>query len=807
MKNLQRGVGRCLMAAVLAVVVVVGVGSMAAMAQTPSANGEAWVQMPPYSEPIKVQYEVVDGQAIWQGDIVLGDVDEVERMSAMIEHRGNASLLSPGNVSGQGLAISNDDRLWPMGIVPYRFDSSFDGAEERAIRDAINHIQEKTDIEFRWNIFGDRQENKHSIRIKDNGSGCSGKSPVGRQGEGITTVNLWIGGCVTHEVAVSLVAHEILHALGLYHEHQRRDRDDYIAVPEGKENDTANWGVEYEEDHMGRYDCNSIMHYHSRKALPTNDCPQMEGIGIFRPNEGKWFFDYNRDGSPDNESGPWGQLKNDQPFAGDLDCDGSNDDVGIFRSRNTTFYLDFNHDGERDQKVSPSDYGPQQDDQVIVGDFDNDGCDDDLGIFRPGAGEWLFDHGLDGKLDESSGPWGRRTDYQAIAGDFDCDGFNDDVGIFRSGAGEWFFDYDHDGVRDDKSDRRWGQQSDDQAIAGDFDNDGCHDDVGIYRSSNSMWYFDYNHDGNRDDKSGPLGMQTNDQAIAGVSGIPFGNDKTMSQGDIYTIQTLYADEFQRRFTPLKLFWSDANTDNFTTATLEGESSARLSGYGFSDVEGCVYPDWVPGTVPLKSFWNGGRADYFTTATQAGADAARSAGYSFVRTEGYVFPSQEPGTVPLKLFWSHDRKDNFTTATREGAAAARAAGYGFSDIEGYVYPASKCENGVDLDAMSISADQNETMMQPAPIQALEVSAIGLSQSGHQFNVRAQGQGIASLSLEMFGLSGDRVVTKTSLGNSLRFRPMDDAGRPLANGVYLYRTTVRGMNGQVERSEVKKLVILR
>jgi len=46
-----------------------------------------------------------------------------------------------------------------------------------------------------------------------------------------------------------------------------------------------------------------------------------------------------------------------------------------------------------------------------------------------------------------------------------------------------------------------------------------------------------------------------------------------------------------------------------------------------------------------------------------------------------------------------------------------------------------------------------------------------------------------------------------GKQLRFRALDKAGHPLANGVYLYIVTVRGFNGEILSSQVKKLVILR
>ena len=41
--------------------------------------------------------------------------------------------------------------------------------------------------------------------------------------------------------------------------------------------------------------------------------------------------------------------------------------------------------------------------------------------------------------------------------------------------------------------------------------------------------------------------------------------------------------------PLKLFWSDARHDNFTTATAQGETDARNAGYRFVRIEGYLMP--------------------------------------------------------------------------------------------------------------------------------------------------------------------------------------------------------------------------
>ena len=76
-------------------------------------------------------------------------------------------------------------------------------------------------------------------------------------------------------------------------------------------------------------------------------------------------------------------------------------------------------------------------------------------------------------------------------------------------------------------------------------------------------------------------------------------------------------------------------------------------------------------VPLKLYYSDARGDNFTTATSDGERDARGAGYRYARTEGFLFSGQEDETVPLKLIYSDQRGDNFTTATSDGERDARA----------------------------------------------------------------------------------------------------------------------------------------
>lgn len=81
-----------------------------------------------------------------------------------------------------------------------------------------------------------------------------------------------------------------------------------------------------------------------------------------------------------------------------------------------------------------------------------------------------------------------------------------------------------------------------------------------------------------------------------------------------------------------------------------------------------------------------------------------------------------------------------------------------------------------------------------------------QGGIEF--RALGTGIEALQVEVYNLTGQLAFRSGwTTGNRLIWHPQAVAGRPLANGVYLYVLTARGANGELVRSEIGKFVWLR
>lgn len=187
-----------------------------------------------------VQYVVIDGLAIFEGDIVLGTADDVSQVTDQLR------LELSGQVAS-GVVITGAQYRWTNCTVPYTIDSAL--PNQARVTDAIAHWQDKTNY-----TFVPRTSEADYVTFRP-WTGCS--SMVGRRG-GQQFINL-ASGCTKGNTI-----HEIGHAIGMWHEQSREDRDTFV---------TINWakiqaGFEHnfnqhitDGDDVGAYDYGSIMHY------------------------------------------------------------------------------------------------------------------------------------------------------------------------------------------------------------------------------------------------------------------------------------------------------------------------------------------------------------------------------------------------------------------------------------------------------------------------------------------------------------------------------------------------------------------
>ena len=200
-----------------------------------------------------VQYVVVDGMAMFEGDIVLGTVEQVQRDSEVLAAELRGELAS-------GVIISGSQFRWPNCTVPFDIDPSL--PNQARVTDAIAHWQTHTGFTFVARTPANAATFPDWVTFRPS-SGCS--SSVGRRG-GQQFVNLG-GGCTTGNTI-----HEIGHTVGMWHEQSRQDRDAFVTIQWAN----IEAGLEHnfdqhisDGDDVGPYDYGSIMHY-PRNAFGIN---------------------------------------------------------------------------------------------------------------------------------------------------------------------------------------------------------------------------------------------------------------------------------------------------------------------------------------------------------------------------------------------------------------------------------------------------------------------------------------------------------------------------------------------------------
>lgn len=148
-------------------------------------------------------------------------------------------------------------KSWPNGVVVYDFAEDFDNQDD--VLDAMEVWVEKTGGMI---SFKERTNESDYVEFFK-GDGCW--SYIGKQG-GKQEISLG-SGCYTGQAV-----HEIGHALGLWHEHTRADRDSFVEIMWCNiDEDSKNNFVKRSStsDMNGEYDYQSVMHY-TEKSFSIN---------------------------------------------------------------------------------------------------------------------------------------------------------------------------------------------------------------------------------------------------------------------------------------------------------------------------------------------------------------------------------------------------------------------------------------------------------------------------------------------------------------------------------------------------------
>jgi hypothetical protein len=187
-----------------------------------------------------VRYSVVDEQAIFEGDILLGTVEEMEQIRQSVEG-------PPPEGVAAGIVIPGASFRWPNRTINFNVDNALTNTQR--VTDAIQHWEDNTNVRFR------QRTNEANFVTFQPGGGCS--AHVGMRG-GQQFITL-AAGCTTGSTI-----HEIGHCAGLWHEQSREDRNLFVTIDftNIQTNQRHNFDQHITDgDDVGPYDYDSIMHY------------------------------------------------------------------------------------------------------------------------------------------------------------------------------------------------------------------------------------------------------------------------------------------------------------------------------------------------------------------------------------------------------------------------------------------------------------------------------------------------------------------------------------------------------------------
>jgi hypothetical protein len=194
-----------------------------------------------------VPFRELDGLAIAEGDIVLGTVEELrnpkpDQLEQTEKNRPNA--MKSGK---KGIVIIGNQYRWSQNTMPYIISTDLPNPDR--VSNAIEHIALETGFRF-------VKRTNQSDYVNFQWHASSSNSMLGKRG-GKQVINLadWAN--------LGNTVHEILHAMGCFHEQCRHDRDQYITIHWS--NLAPGWASQYAKPingvNIGRYDYCSIMHY------------------------------------------------------------------------------------------------------------------------------------------------------------------------------------------------------------------------------------------------------------------------------------------------------------------------------------------------------------------------------------------------------------------------------------------------------------------------------------------------------------------------------------------------------------------
>jgi len=178
---------------------------------------------------------------------------------------GTRSLVD-GNLSPGQAFKGTLNRKWPGGVIPYSFDQYLDARRRQLMQNAMQDFHKVSCVRF-----VPRNNQRDYVRIV-NQNACW--SIIGRSG-GPQLLKMG-NHCLQRGTAI----HELMHAVGFFHEQSRADRDNHVVIwrkniQKGQEYNFNKYRTNY---YGIPYDLNSIMHYRNSE-FSGNGRHTIEKIG------------------------------------------------------------------------------------------------------------------------------------------------------------------------------------------------------------------------------------------------------------------------------------------------------------------------------------------------------------------------------------------------------------------------------------------------------------------------------------------------------------------------------------------------
>jgi len=204
-------------------------------------------------------------------------------ISLFAEDKGRIDLSQQGYLEGDiDMPMGRNGILsslkWTDGIIPYDVQR-LNQEQKDMVKAAMKEIESQSCVRFRPRT---NDENYIAVYL---GRGCS--SAVGMQ-TGPQYVSLNEYGCWYH----GTIVHELLHAVGLWHEQSRYDRDNYITVHIDKvtkyaqfnfdlklANESSTYGVPYSYDSVMHYAKDAFAETEGELVMETKDPDAQDRIG------------------------------------------------------------------------------------------------------------------------------------------------------------------------------------------------------------------------------------------------------------------------------------------------------------------------------------------------------------------------------------------------------------------------------------------------------------------------------------------------------------------------------------------------